>query len=197
MEWEEGEVKFSFAGIYNDFWVQLVEFYGPFCDRMLIQHGAQLTSKDWIGLYRNPEDIMPEWVVSDGNFKEFNLGPMQFSAGFMGTFPKSTVGSQYFTLKVVELNARNAAPPVAFSRWMSRVRVDRLTRGSAQIQFTLLFGKFDQLFFDPTPWWWFENAPFLTYSAKLARKWVTTQETLKKSIPDKWQNEIPPSTSLR
>ena len=97
----------------------------------------------------------------------------------------------------VELNAKSAAPPVAFPRWMSQVRVDILTRGSAQIQFALFFGKFGQLFFDPTRWWWLEITPFLMYLAKLGRKWVTTQETLKKLILDKWKNEIPPSTSLR
>lgn len=58
------------------FGLKLVEFYGPFRDKMLIQHGAQLTSQDWVGLYRNPEGIPPKWVVSDGYFKElFNLGP--------------------------------------------------------------------------------------------------------------------------
>ena len=72
---------------------------------------------------------------------------MQISAEFMGTTPKSSVGSQYFTLTDVKLNVRNVVPPMVFSQWMSRVRVDKLSRGSAQTHFTLCFGKLDQVFF--------------------------------------------------
>ena len=63
---------------------------------MLSQDGAEPTSQEWIGLCKILEDIMPKWVVSVGYFKEVNLGPMQFSADFMGTFPKFAIGSQYF-----------------------------------------------------------------------------------------------------
>ena len=37
LEWEEARAKFSFAAIYYDFWAKVVEFYGPFHDRMLSQ----------------------------------------------------------------------------------------------------------------------------------------------------------------
>ena len=80
---------------------------------------------------------------------------------------------------------------------MSCVRVDRLTCGSAHTQFNLLFGKLYQLFFNPTWWWCPEVAPLFAYYAKMGRKWITMQEVLKKSIPHKWQNETPPSTSPR
>ena len=68
------------------------------------------------------------------------FGPVQFSTKFMGTFAKSTVGSQYFTLTEVKPNARNTTPPIAFSCWMSRVRVDILARGSTHTQLTIFFG---------------------------------------------------------
>ena len=32
---------------YHEFWFKLIEFYGPFQDRMLNQQSAQLTSQDW------------------------------------------------------------------------------------------------------------------------------------------------------
>jgi hypothetical protein len=35
---------------------------------------------------------------------------------------------------------------------------------------------------------------FIAYSTKKVRKWIIKQEALKKSIPHKWWNEIPPST---
>ena len=85
---------------------------------------------------------------------------------------------------------------MSFSKWMAQVRVDSLTRGCNQTQFNLLFGKFDQLFFNHAWWWWWlEVTTFFAYLAKEEIEWITNQEALKKSIPHKWQNEIPPSTS--
>ena len=52
-------------------------------------------------------------------------------------------------------------------------------------------------FLDPACWWWPEATPFLAYSAKLGRKWITKQVALKKSIPHKWQCEISPSMLLK
>lgn len=54
----------------------------------------------------------------------------------------------------------------------------------------------DQLFFDSERWWWPNITLFLAYSTKLGRKWITTQETIKKLLIEKWRNEIPPSTSF-
>lgn len=96
-------------------WVKLLEFYETNHDRMLSQQGAQLTSKKWVGMYRNPKDTMPKWVASVGYLKEFSLGLVQFSAYFTSTSPKSIVSLQYFTLTKVKLNARHAPPPMAFS----------------------------------------------------------------------------------
>ena len=106
-------MNFSLTKNYCDFWHKLVEVDGPFCNRILSQHIAQPTSHEWVGLYRSLEDIMPEQVASVGYFKEFNLGPMQFTAKFMGTFSMSIVSLQYFTLKEVKSNARSAAPPMS------------------------------------------------------------------------------------
>lgn len=69
------------------------------------QHGAQPTPQDWIGLYKNLEEELPEWVASAGYFKNFELGPVQFGADFMGTFLNPQV----------EPNARNVDPPTTFS----------------------------------------------------------------------------------
>lgn len=43
------------------FLVKLVEHYGLLCERICSQYGAKPTSQDWVGLYRNVEDMMPEW----------------------------------------------------------------------------------------------------------------------------------------
>lgn len=77
---------------------------------------------------------------------------------------------------------------------MTRVRVDSLTRGSNKIEFNMFYGKLDQLCFDHAHWWP-EATPFLPYSAKEGRKWITKQIALKKPIPLKWWNEIRASTS--
>jgi hypothetical protein len=97
----------------------------------------------------------------------------------------------------VKPNARNAAQPVAIFGWMLQVRVDRLIPESAQTQFTLFFGKLDQILLDMACRWWHAITSFLEYSVKLGRKWITTQEALKKSTPNKWRNEIAPFASLR
>lgn len=41
-------------------------------------------------MYKNPEDVLFKWVATVGYFKEFRFKPVQFSADFMGTFPKFT-----------------------------------------------------------------------------------------------------------
>lgn len=113
----------------------------------------------------------------------------------MSTFPKSNVGSQYFTQTKVKPNIGNVTPLMAFSWWMVQVKVGSLTRGSSQTQYNLFFGKLDQMFFDHARWRWLEVTTFFAYSAKEGRNWITKQEALKKSISHKWWNEILPSTS--
>ena len=44
----------------------------------------------------------------------------------------------------------------------------------------LFYGKLNQLSFDPARWWWPEVTPFLSYSAKEGRNWITKQIALKK-----------------
>ena len=74
---------------------------------------------------------MLEWVVCIKHLKDFSFGLVEFSAKFMGTFPKSTVELQYFILIEVQPIARNVVPPMAFLEWMSKARVDRLSRENA------------------------------------------------------------------
>ena len=111
----------------------------------------------------------------------------------MNTFPKFTVGLQYFTLTEIKPNTKKAIPPKAFEGWMMHVRVDNLTRGSNQTKFKLLYGKLDQLYFDHARWWWLEVTPFLAYSTKEGRKWINKQTTLEEPVPHKCP-KIPPST---
>ena len=47
------------------------------------------------------------WVVCVRYLKDFSFGSVQSRAKFVGTFPKSIVGLQYFTLTEVQPNARN------------------------------------------------------------------------------------------
>ena len=96
---------------------------------MISQQGAHPTSKEWIALYKIQEDKL--WVVSASYFKEFSFRPVQFSVVFMGTFPNSIVGLQYLTLSEVKSYARDVELPTTLLHWMSRVRVDKLSCGSA------------------------------------------------------------------
>lgn len=81
------------------------------------------------------------------------------------THLKSTIGPQYFTLFEVIPNVRNSDSSMAFSSWMTRVRVDKLSRGSAHSQFALFFGKLDTLFLELAHWWWPKVALFFAYLA--------------------------------
>ena len=114
-----------------------------FCEMMLNQQNAQLTSQKWVGLYRNTEDALPKWIICVGYLKEFSLGPIQFNTEFVGTFPKSTVGSQYSTLTEIKPNTKNAPPPTTFNGWMIHARIDRLTRSRTKTQFNIFLGKLD------------------------------------------------------
>jgi len=118
-------------------------------------------SQKWVGLYKNVEDTMHEWVVCVGYLKNFSFSLVKFSMEFMGSFLKSIVGLQLY------------------------------------LQFNLLFGILNQLFFDPTRWWGPEVTIFFVYTAKLDRAWITIQVALRDLIPDTWRNEIPPSASFR
>lgn len=150
--------------------------------------------KNGFACLKTQKDMMLKWLceIPWG----FRFVPMEFSAKFMGTFPKSIVGLQYFTLIEVKSNARNAVPPMALSCWMSRLRVDRLSCKCVQTQFNILFGWLDQLFFNMARRW-SKVTPFLAYLAKLGRTWITTQVSLKKSIPNKWWTTPPPPYFLQ
>lgn len=102
---------------------------------MLNQQNAHLTSQEWVALYMSTVDALLEWVVCLGYLKKLSLGPVHFIAEFMNTFPKSTMGSQYLTLTEIKPNTKNAPPPTTFVGWMTRVKVDRLIRGSNKTQF--------------------------------------------------------------
>lgn len=114
------------------------------------QHGAQPISTEWFGLYENLEVALSKWVASARYVKEFRYSLVQFSTEFMSTFPKFIVGLRCFTLAEMKLNATIVEPLTAVLGWMSCVWVDKLSEGSAHIQFTMLYGKLDQLFFGPT-----------------------------------------------
>ena len=101
----------------------------------------------------------------------------------MNTFPKSTVGSQYFTLTEIKVNTRNAPPLATFIGWMTHVRGDRLTRGSNKTQFNLFFGKLDHLFFNLARLWWPEVTPFFAHSAKKGRKWSLRKLPSRSQVP--------------
>lgn len=106
---------------------------------MINQYGATSTSHVWVGLYKNPTCELPKRVACAGHFTEFKFKLVQISTKFMSTLPKSTVEFQYFILIEVKPNVKNVEPSTAFSGWMSCVRMDRLSRGSTQFQFTLFF----------------------------------------------------------
>ncbi len=70
-------MKLSLVVVYQDFWVKLLEFYGPSRERILNQFGAQPTSHEWVGFYKNFDDELPKWVVSVGYLKDSRLGMVQ------------------------------------------------------------------------------------------------------------------------
>lgn len=43
LNWEDAKVKFSLEKIHQGFWLQTIEFYGPFWEKMLNQKDPQLT----------------------------------------------------------------------------------------------------------------------------------------------------------
>lgn len=61
-----------------------MECYGLFHERIHSQHGAQPTSQKWVGLYKNADHTMLQWVVCVGYLRDFRFGPVGFSADFKG-----------------------------------------------------------------------------------------------------------------
>ena len=104
------------------------------------------------------------------------------------------LGCNTLIVSEVKPYARDTYPPTAFSSWMTRVRVNKLSCNSDQIHFDILFGAVDQFPLTQQggggmrllPSWHIQ--PILGGNESL--------ETLKKPISDKRENEIPPFTFL-
>ena len=126
--------------------VKLLEHYGVFHDRMISQHATHTTSKEWIGLYKNQEDKLLEWVVSASYLR--NLVSVQ-----------SNLVLRLWALSVNPLLGRNILPLVKLNHMLRmwnlphHLRVDVTSQDGqsftwqCQTQFNLFFGKLDQLFF--------------------------------------------------
>jgi hypothetical protein len=74
-----------------------------FRDRMISQHATHTTSKEWVGLYRNQEDKLMEWVVSASYFKEFSFSLVQFSIVCIWAFSINPISGRNI-LPLVKLN---------------------------------------------------------------------------------------------
>lgn len=72
-----------------------------------------------------------------------------------------------------------------FWRWMSRVRVGRLSWGSAQTQFTLFFMKLDQ----------FSSTRHVGGGLKLLPLWCTQPSFVRNGLLLKWLSRSPPLTN--
>ena len=146
-------------------------------------------------VYTKMERIWCQNGLFTSDLKDFNFNPVSFCVELMGTFPKSTIGFQYFIHIEVQPNAR-----MLFFLWFSQVGCPRFgwINSPMDVQkLNSICSLENQFFFDPTRWWWPKVTPFLAYSSKLGKTWITSQVTLRKLIPDKWRNEISPSTSLK
>lgn len=82
---------------------------------MLGQHDAEPMSQEGVALYKSLQDALHVWVVNFGCLKDFSLSPIEFSANFMGTFPKFIVGVRYFIYTELRLNVQNTNPCMTFS----------------------------------------------------------------------------------
>ena len=102
LRWEDARLKFSVAEVYFDFWVKLVVHYGLLCERMCSQYGAKPTSQEWVGLYRNVEDMMPKW----GSLRRIPQGilfqPGGIQCDFMAPFLNPLLGCD--TLPLLRCN---------------------------------------------------------------------------------------------
>jgi hypothetical protein len=59
--------------------------------------------KEWVGLYRNQEDKLMEWVVSASYFKEFSFSLVQFSIVCIWAFSINPISGRNI-LPLVKLN---------------------------------------------------------------------------------------------
>ena len=74
--WEEARTNLSVAYVCYNFWVKLLGHHGLFDVRTTSQQGAHPTSWECVGLTKNQEDELQEWVVSACYFKERSFGPV-------------------------------------------------------------------------------------------------------------------------
>ena len=73
--------------------------------------------------------------------------------------------------------------------------VDMLTRGSAQTQFTLFYGKLDPCFSPLAHWWW---PKVFYFPCVLSQAWLEMEHYSREPqevFPNKWRNKKYPSTS--
>ena len=168
------QLKFSLVEVYYDFWFKLVERYGLFCEKLCSQHVAKLISQEWVGMYKNVEDMMPEWVVCAGYLKAFSFGLVEFSAEFMGTFPNPLLGCN-----TSPLMRCNPIQGMFYLLLLSQDECLELGWMNSPVEVHVLNStcslvNWISFFFDPARWWWPGVTPFMTYSTKLGRTWITS-----------------------
>ena len=73
-------------------------------------------------------------------------------------------------------------PSIAFSSWMSNVRVDRLSRGNVEPQFNLLFGISNHSSFDPMRW----SGPEATFLGGRTQPSLVGRGSLPKLLLENW-----------
>ena len=76
-----------------------------FRDRIISQQGAHPNSQEWIGLYRNQEDELLEWVVSASYFRKLVSG-------------QSNLVLRLWVLSLNPLLGRNTLPLVKLKRML-------------------------------------------------------------------------------
>ena len=72
-----------------------------------------------------------------------------------------------------------------------------ITRGPKKVVMFLYYGRTAQLEWDPERLAWPGNVPFMMYTSKLARKWLTDKHVLPDVVEKKWRGILPMGFRLR
>ena len=128
--------------------------------------------------------------------KDFSSGLVQFSDTVMGTSLNPLLVAIQDTSPLLKLDRIIGLhnPPQHSQVGCHELRWKNFHMATLKANSTYSL-EYWKSFIDPTMGWWPEITPFLTYSAKFGKKWITIQETLKSPIPDKWRSATPPSIS--
>jgi hypothetical protein len=178
-------------------WDTLIQAMTRYWGAILINVDQWSSLGEWVGVFQNP-DSSPDFVFQSPGGRNWQVETQ--SQDFYLSLDYTVLNSTCYLVKVSEdlclsqavINLRELE-----SRITGTLRVAPITRGPKKVITNLYYGQMDQLEWDPNRFTWTGNVPFMIYTTKLGRQWLTNRHVLPDVVDRKWRGILPQGFRLR